>query len=92
MMASSETETGILLTARIQRARIKVELARIEYERILEELAHRSPSSREIDRLAEASRREIIARHQLWDALARLDEFTHGFATPSQTAPLEART
>jgi len=73
-MASREEIERILRTE-LDRAVLCVHDVRIQYRKILDELAHGSPSSKDIDRLEEAAEIELAARSAMWTALVRFSDF-----------------
>ena len=65
-----------ILRAELDRAVLCEQDARIQYRKILDELAHGSPCSKDIDRLEEAAETELAARSAMWTALVRFSDFS----------------
>ncbi|MGA2712521.1 MAG: hypothetical protein ABSG41_05390 [Bryobacteraceae bacterium] len=74
-MASREEIESILRTA-LERTAVCQQDAGLQYRKILDELAHGSPSSKDIDRLMEAAETELAARGAMWKALGRFTDFS----------------
>ena len=68
---TSRKEIERILRAELDRAVLCEQDASIQYRKILDELAHGSPSSKDIDRLEEAAETELAARSAMWTALVR---------------------
>lgn len=71
----SRDEIESILRTKLARAGRCQQDAAIQYRRILDELAHGSASSTDIDRLEEAAKTETAARAAMWKASVRLTDF-----------------
>jgi hypothetical protein len=76
MLMASREEIESILQAEVERTIACQQDAGIQYRKILDELAHGSPSSEDIDRLDKAVETELAARAAMWSALVRFTDFS----------------
>jgi hypothetical protein len=75
-MASRE-EIERILRAELDNAILCAQDAAMRYRKILDELAHGSPCSKDANRIEEAAETELAARGAMWKALLRFTDFSH---------------